>query len=84
MSFESRLFPKGKEDAQRFHKACASVFNTPEGKTVLGMLCNAAHPLKHTAGMSEHDHGQAEVVAALWRFSNSDKTELVTSHEVQS
>lgn len=84
MSFENRLFPKGKEDAKRFREACAVVFGTTEGKTILGMLCNARHPLKHTEGMSAHDHGQAEVVATLWRFGSGDTTEHIISHEIQS
>lgn len=72
MTFEERLFPKDKEDVVRFQSACRAVFASPQGKVVLGMLCGAAHPLKHSSSMTPHEHGQCEVVATLWRFGSSD------------
>lgn len=71
MTFEEKLFSKP-EDAQQFRAAARAVFATSEGKIVLAALCGAAHPLKHTPGMTDHEHGQCEVVAALWRFGSHD------------
>jgi hypothetical protein len=72
MTFEQRLF-SGKADApERFEAAARAIFSTEEGKVVLAMLCGAAHPLKHSEGMTEHEHGHSEVVATLWRFGSSN------------
>lgn len=71
MTFEEKLFVKP-EEAKRFQMAARAIFTTAEGKIVLGMLCGAAHPLRHTQGMTDHEHGQCEVVSTLWRFGSQD------------
>lgn len=71
MTFEEKLFTKP-EDAAQFRAAARAVFATAEGKIVLAALCKAAHPLRHTPGMTDHEHGQCEVVSTLWRFGSSD------------
>jgi hypothetical protein len=71
MTFEEKLFGKP-EEARRFREAARSVFGSAEGRLVLAMLCRAAHPLQHTQGMTEHEHGQCEVVATLWRFGSTE------------
>jgi hypothetical protein len=55
-------------DRAKFEEACAECFATQGGKHVLTVLCAACHPLMHVPGMSDHEHGRAEVVATLWRF----------------
>lgn len=72
MTFEENLFPKGKDDVKRFKEAARGVFSSEQGRLVLSMLCGAAHPLDHRPSLSEHEHGQREVVAALWRFGSPD------------
>lgn len=67
MSFESRCC-QGKGVEQQFRADCQTVFGTAEGARVLHRLVQAAHPLAHLPGMTEHDHGNAEVVACLWRY----------------
>ncbi|WP_050025158.1 hypothetical protein [Verrucomicrobium sp. BvORR034] len=71
MTFEEKLFGKP-EEARRFREAARAVFGSAEGRLVLAMLCRAAHPLQHTQGMTEHEHGQCEVVATLWRFGSAE------------
>lgn len=77
MTFEEKLFASNNKAAEtdsvkRFQAAARAIFATSEGRIVLGMLCGAAHPLKHSDGMTPHEHGQSEVVATLWRFGSSD------------
>jgi hypothetical protein len=60
--------------AKAFGKACKTIFFTAAGRHVLAVLCGGAHPLKHSPGMSEQEHGRSEVVATLWRFGPSDRT----------
>jgi hypothetical protein len=54
------LSPEGQ--AKAFGEACRAIFSTPQGRHVLAVLCGAAHPLKHSQGMTEHEHGRSEVV----------------------
>jgi hypothetical protein len=84
MTFEEILFSAKRDSggqvltpeaqAKAFGEACRAIFSTAQGRHVLAALCGAAHPLKHSAGMSEHEHGRSEVVATLWRFGSSDRT----------
>ena len=67
MTFEARLIKKP-EDAEALRHLCQKVFGTGEGKALLSKLCAARHPMMHHDGMTEHEHGQAEVIATLWRF----------------
>lgn len=74
MTFEEKLF-SGKDQQERakaFRNACRLIFSTQEGRYVLAALCGAAHPLKHSDGMTTHEHGQSEVVATLWRFGSTE------------
>lgn len=84
MTFEEILFSAKRDhggnvlapeaQAKAFGEACRIIFSTAAGKHVLAILCGGAHPLKHSPGMSEHEHGRSEVVATLWRFGSSDRT----------
>lgn len=56
------------EARAEFEDVCADVFSTTKGKRLLHILCSAAHPLEHTPGLTDHEHGRREVVATLWRF----------------
>ena len=67
MTFEELLIKKP-EDAEVFHNLCQRVFASPDGRALLAKLCAARHPMKHAEGMTPHEHGQAEVIATLWRF----------------
>lgn len=71
MTFEERLIRKP-EDAERFRDLAQRVFGNEHGKALLSRLCAARHPLMHHDGMTEHEHGQAEVIATLWRFGATD------------
>lgn len=71
MSFEARLIKKP-EDAEALRHLCQKVFGSADGKTLLSKLCAARHPMLHTEDMTPHEHGQAEVVAMLWRFGALD------------
>lgn len=71
MTFEEKLFKK-EEDVKRFQILAREIFSSPQGRIVLGMLCSAANPIRHTPGMTDHEHGQCEVVSTLWRFGSSD------------
>jgi hypothetical protein len=83
MTFEAQLFADkldagGKprtpaEQLEEFRADCRAIFSTQQGRRVLAKLCGVAHPLRHSPGMSEHEHGRAEVVATLWRFGSSDR-----------
>lgn len=68
-SFEDIICPSA-EDKEAFQLECRDVFNSPSGRRILARLCMAAHPLQHTPGMSDHEHGRREVVATLWRFGS--------------
>lgn len=54
----------------RFKELCSSVFQGVEGAELLAMLCTAEHPLDHTPGATDHQHGRREVIASLWRFGS--------------
>jgi hypothetical protein len=71
-TFEQRLFEQGPDAQSRFSSAARAVLGTSEGRIMLEMLCAAAHPLEHMAVTSAHEHGQCEVVAALWRYGSGD------------
>jgi hypothetical protein len=72
-SFEERICPT-QEARNQFASDCHEIFGTPAGARVLHRLCAAAHPLMHTPGMPEHAHGNAEVVAALWRYGSASNS----------
>ena len=73
MTFEQQLFDGVDADEQgKFKKACERIFATEEGRVVLGALCRARHPMHHFSGMTDHAHGQAEVVATLWRYGSPE------------
>lgn len=55
----------------RFKDLCSDVFQSPEGAELLALLCSAEHPLDHTPGGTDHQHGRREVIAALWRHGSS-------------
>lgn len=78
MTFEEKLFRKP-EHMEHFRAAARTIFSSAEGKIVLAALCGAAHPLKHSDGMTPHEHGQSEVVATLWRFGSSDTAIPITT-----
>lgn len=67
MSLEKQICPTP-EAAQEFKILCQNAFNSPSGKKLLKILCEARHPLAHLPGMSDHMHGNCEVVALLWRY----------------
>lgn len=69
MSFEDRLCPT-REVRKQFADDCHEIFRTPAGARVLARLCMTVHPLAHVDGMTPHQHGQAEVIATLWRFGS--------------
>lgn len=69
-AFEKRVAPTN-EQAAAFMADCLECFASAAGKRVLSALVAAAHPLEHTPGMTEHEHGRREVVATLWRFGAS-------------
>lgn len=64
---EAILCPTPEETAA-FALDCRDTFDTPAGQRLLARLCAAAHPMQHSPGMTEHEHGRHEVVATLWRF----------------
>lgn len=66
----------------RFKELCSSVFQSPEGSELLAILCVAAHPLDHSDGLTPHQHGQREVIAALWRYGASSNV-IYTDPEPQ-
>lgn len=72
MTFEERLFPKGKEDSASFRDLCQRVFGNEHGRTLMSKLCAACHPMQHHEAMTSHEHGQREVIATLWRFGAID------------
>ena len=61
------------EQLEEFRADCRAIFSTAQGRRVLAKLVGVAHPLKHSPGMTEHEHGRSEVVATLWRFGSSDR-----------
>ncbi len=65
--FETRLCPTA-EVRKQFAADCHEIFSTPAGARVLARLCMAQHPMAHVDGMTAHAHGNAEVVATLWRY----------------
>lgn len=67
IAFE-QLVGKTQAELTEFANDCAECFSTPSGRRVLSALVAAAHPLEHTPGLSDHEHGRREVVATLWRF----------------
>ncbi len=71
--FETRVCPTA-EARKQFAADCREIFMTPAGQRVLARLCIAQHPLMHAPGMPEHAHGNAEVVATLWRYGATDFT----------
>lgn len=73
MSFEISVCPTAAVRKQ-FEADCREVFGTPAGGRVLARLCMARHPLAHFDGMTPHQHGQAEVIATLWRFGSTSPT----------
>jgi hypothetical protein len=66
-TFEDRAAPAD-ADKKQFLEDCRTIFATSEGIRVLARLCAAQHPLRHAPGMTDHEHGAAEVVATLWRY----------------
>lgn len=71
MTFEQRLI-KRPEDARELRNLCQSVFGGEHGRALLSKLCAARHPMMHHEAMTPHEHGQAEVIATLWRFGAID------------
>jgi hypothetical protein len=64
------------EDAGRaFWDDCTAVFSGGAGARVLKRLCELAHPLNHAPVgdpvLCAHLRGRSEIVAALWRRSQS-------------
>ena len=66
-AFEQLIAPTKQAQAE-FAQDCVECFTSGAGKRVLAALVAAAHPLCHIPGMTDHEHGRAEVVATLWRF----------------
>lgn len=66
-TFEERCAPTQAVKDQ-FQADCHEIFGFEAGKRVLHRLCQACHPLGHLPGMTDHQHGNAEVVALLWRY----------------
>ena len=75
MSLEGLIGATPKE-RMAFEKDCAETFASEAGTRVLAMLCAVAHPLRHGPGMTEHEHGRAEVVALLWRYAARENGSL--------
>ena len=67
IAFEQIIAPTKQAQAE-FAQDCLECFASAAGKRVLQLLVAAAHPLQHIPGMTDHEHGRAEVVATLWRF----------------
>lgn len=59
-----------------FAADCAECFGSIAGARLLATLCAVAHPLAHIPGMTDHQHGRAEVVALMWRYAAKDQTTL--------
>lgn len=78
MTFEDRLFPEpaaARPAAEKqFREDMADIFGTEEGRRVLARLCMAQHPLAHVDGMTAHQHGNAEVVAMIWRYGSQSNS----------
>jgi len=72
---------------RQFAEDCAEIFGGDAGARVLTRLCAGQHPLFHPPSLSEHLHGNAEVVAMLWRYASNQNTFPIetqnpqTSHE---
>ncbi|CAB4163577.1 hypothetical protein UFOVP813_33 [uncultured Caudovirales phage] len=60
--------------AEAFALDCRDAFESPAGQRLLARLCAVAHPMQHTPGMTDHEHGRHEVVATLWRYGASSLT----------
>ena len=65
--FEKLLCPSQPRE-EEVKKLFAEVFGTPAGQKLITTLCAVQNPLCHTPGMTEHEHGRAEVVATLYRY----------------
>lgn len=63
----------------RFKELCSSVYQSVEGAELLAFLVAAAHPLDHSEGLSENEHGQRQVVASLWQ-NGSGSNVIYTIH----
>ncbi len=72
-AFETLIAPTKAAQAE-FMQDCLECFASAAGKRVLASLVAAAHPLRHIPGMTDHEHGRAEVVATLWRFGANSPT----------
>ncbi len=70
------LFTNTFPDQKTFAQDCAEAFASEAGSRVLAMLCTVIHPLRHTPGMTDHEHGRAEVVSLLWRHAAKDNATL--------
>lgn len=71
MTFEDKVCPT-EAVKEQFNEDCREIFGGLAGRRVLLRLCQAVHPMQHTPGMSDHTHGNAEVVALLWRYGSCD------------
>lgn len=69
-AFEQLVCPTQAEQ-EAFREECAECFSHPLGQRLLARLCAASHPLEHTPGMTDHEHGRREVIATIWRFTSN-------------
>lgn len=78
MSFEQVMGLENEEARKQFSAACQDVFRTPAGRTVMGFLCAARHPMGFPRGVTTDEtlvaNGQREVVATLFRHAQQSTT----------
>lgn len=65
--FELRLMASQRSQPERTAELIRLVFESANGQELLGLLCEAANPIEHLPGSTEHERGNKEVVATLWR-----------------
>ncbi len=65
--FELRLMASRRSQPERTAELIRLVFESANGQELLGLLCEAANPIEHFPSSTEHERGNKEVVATLWR-----------------
>lgn len=77
MSFEQLLGLSTDEQIAAFKGDCEDIFRTPAGRRVMSRLVQARHPMSFPRGSTTDEtmvaNGQREVVATLFRYSQTTK-----------
>jgi len=77
MSFEQLLGLTTDEQIAGFKGDCEDIFRTPAGRRVMSRLVQARHPMSFPRGATTDEtmvaNGQREVVATLFRYSQTTK-----------